>query len=114
MFFAKTKNQSLSQASEPQSMPPHALAPKSSLFIVDVEPRSERKIAIIEPSFDLLPWRHSRVHGARWQPFSIGWCTSSVVRAELRVLSLSRWRKVFVYLWQYGRNLGQILRDYQR
>ena len=37
-----------------------------------------------------------------------------VIRAELWVLSLSRWRKVFVYLWQCGRNLGQILRDYQR
>ena len=29
-------------------------------------------------------------------------------------LSLSRWRKVFFYLWRYGKNLGQILGDYQR
>ena len=27
---------------------------------------------------------------------------------------LSRWRRVFVYLWFYGRNLGQILRGCQR
>ena len=41
-----------------------------------------------------------------------------VVCARLLVLSLSRSlslsRRVFVYLWFYGRNLGQILKDYQR
>ena len=39
----------------------------------------------------------------------------AVIHAELWVLSLSlslsRWRRVFVYLWRYGRNLGQILRE---
>ena len=39
----------------------------------------------------------------------------AVIHVELWVLSLSlslsRWRRVFVYLWRYGRNLGQILRE---
>ena len=37
-----------------------------------------------------------------------------VVRAELRVLSLSLGGGRWVYLWRFGWNLGQILGDYQR
>ena len=35
-------------------------------------------------------------------------------RMELRVFSLSLGGGRLVYLWRYGRNLGQILGDYQR
>ena len=64
------------------------------------------------PSFDHLSCRQlPRTQGPIGRPLSIWWCG---MRGGLGALSLSRWRRVFVYLWHYGRNLGQILRDYQR
>ena len=63
------------------------------------------RVFVQPPSVAMLP----RAWGPLGAPLD-----DDVVCTELRVLSLSRWRKVFIYLWRCGRNLGQILGDYQR
>ena len=42
------------------------------------------------------------------------WSCAVCMKLQVLSLSLSQWRKVFFYLWRCGRNLGQILGDYER
>ena len=72
-----------------------------------------RKTSADMPLFDHQPWRQlPQARGPVGGPLSNGmWCVLFVWSFRC---SLSLCGGRYVYLWRYGKNLGQILGDYQR
>ena len=82
----------------------------ASLSMLGLDQLSEKTTAVV-PLFNHQPWRQLPHASPRWRALSM--CMHvCFVRSFRCSLSLGGERQV--YLWHFGRNLGQILRYFQR